>query len=97
VPFALRLEVDGKILAYSGDTEWAETLVAAGRDADLFICEAYFYDRKVKYHLDFCTLRDHLPDIRPKRLILTHMSADMLGRDEEVGYERAEDGKVLEI
>jgi ribonuclease BN (tRNA processing enzyme) len=95
VPFALRLEVDGKILAYSGDTEWAETLVAAGRDADLFICEAYFYDRKVKYHLDFCTLRDRLPDIRPRRLILTHMSADMLARLSEVETEYAEDGKRL--
>jgi ribonuclease BN (tRNA processing enzyme) len=96
-PFALRMEIDGKVITYSGDTEWVETLVAAGRDADLFICEAYCYERKVKYHLDFCTLRNHLPKIKPKRLILTHMSPDMLDRIEELGYEGAEDGKVLEI
>ena len=42
-PFALRLEVDGRTIAYSGDTEWTPALVDVSRDADLFICEANFY------------------------------------------------------
>src|SRR5436305_423309 len=51
-PFlAYRIEAQGRVIAYSGDTEWTEALIPAGRDADLFICEAYYYDRIVKNHL----------------------------------------------
>jgi len=98
-PFALRIEADGKVLAYSGDTEWVETLVPAARGADLFICEAYFYEKKVKYHLDLRTLLDRIGDIGPKRLIVTHMSPDMLDRppDDDLRYERAEDGLTVEV
>jgi len=100
--YALRLEVDGRIIAYSGDTEWIDTLIAAGREADLFIAEAYVYDRKIPNHLDWSSLAHHLAEIRPKRLILTHMSQDMLARprdaweaDRQVA--RGEDGLVIEI
>jgi ribonuclease BN (tRNA processing enzyme) len=96
-PYALRIEVDGRILTYSGDTEWVENLVPAARGADLFIAEAYFYDKRIKYHLDYATLRGRLAEIGAKRVILTHMSADMLARRAEVNVECAEDGLVLEI
>ena len=33
--------------------------------------------------------------ICPKRLVLTHMSADMLDRADPIQHERAEDGMVL--
>ena len=65
-----------------------ETLIPAARDADLFIAEAYSYDRIVKNHLSLKTLEAHLPEIKPKRLILTHMSDDMLGRLDTLDYTR---------
>jgi hypothetical protein len=39
-PFALRLTIDGKVLCYSGDTEWVDSLRDAAEGADLFIAEA---------------------------------------------------------
>ena len=96
-PFALRLEVDGKAVAYTGDTEWTPALVPAGRDADLFIAEAYFYDKPIKYHLDVKTLLAHRAEIRPKRLILTHMSPDMLARPAPEGCTKADDGMIVEV
>ena len=51
-PHALRIEYGGHTVAYSGDTEWTESLVEAAREADLFVCEAYTIDRPVKFHLD---------------------------------------------
>jgi len=97
-PFlAYRVEAEGRVIAYSADTEWTETLIAAGRDADLFIAEAYYYDRIVRNHLSLKTLEAHLPEIRPKRLILTHMSDDMLGRLDTLDYTAASDGMVVEI
>lgn len=95
--FAYRVGVDGRTVAYTGDTEWTETLVPIGRDVDLFVAEAYFKDREVKLHLDVATLERHLPRLKPKRLILTHMSEDMLGRLEEVPYEAAHDGLVVQV
>jgi ribonuclease BN (tRNA processing enzyme) len=97
-PFlAYRIEAEGRVIAYSADTEWTETLIPAGCDADLFIAEAYYYDRVVKNHLSLKTLEAHLPEIRPKRLVLTHMSDDMLGRLDTLDYTAASDGMVVEI
>lgn len=93
----LRLEADGKLIAYSGDTEWTDTLIPLGRDADLFVCEAYMRDKPVKSHMVLSSLERRLDQIRPKRLILTHMSNDMLARRAELTYETAEDGMIVEI
>ena len=69
----------------------------AAREADVFIAEAYFRDKKVMLHLDLATLEAHLDEIRPKRLVLTHMSDDMLDHLGELPHETAEDGRVITI
>ena len=94
-PFALRLEVDGKTIAYSGDTEWTDALIGAAQGADLFICEANFYDRGVKFHLDYETLMSHRDELHCKRLVLTHMNMEMLARLPSLDVEAAEDGKEI--
>ena len=97
-PFlAYRVEAEGRVLAYTADTEWTETLVPLGRNADLFIAEAYTYERAIKNHLSLKTLEAHLGDIRPKRLILTHMSDDMLSRLNALPHVAASDGMVVEL
>ncbi len=97
-PFlAYRIEAEGRTIAYSADTEWTETLVPAAREADLFICEAYYYDRIVRNHLSLKTLEQHLPRIAPKKLVLTHMSDDMLARIGSLPYTAASDGMVVEV
>jgi len=40
---------------------------------------------------------EHRSEIRAKRLILTHMSADMLARLTELEVEAASDGRALEL
>jgi ribonuclease BN (tRNA processing enzyme) len=95
---ALRINCNGKIITYTGDTEWVDGLLSAGRNADLLIAEAYYYERKVRFHLDYVTLREKLPLIGAKRVILTHMSPDMLRRvSEPQDCEVATDGLELEI
>ena len=97
-PFlAYRIETEGRVIAYSADTEWTETLIPLARDADLFVAEAYYYDRVVKNHLSLKTLEAHLAEIRPKQLILTHMSDDMLGRLDTLAYTAASDGMTVEL
>lgn len=94
-PFALRIAGEGKVVAYSGDTEWTESLVDAARGADLFIAEALFYDKRVRYHLDLATLLEHRARLECRRLILTHMGEDVLARLDGLAVEAAEDGKQL--
>jgi ribonuclease BN (tRNA processing enzyme) len=97
-PFlAYRIEAEGRVITYSADTEWTDTLIPAARGADLFIAEAYYYDKIVKNHLSLKTLEAHLPAINAKRLVLTHMSEDMLARLSELPYTAAEDGMTVEL
>ncbi|MBR1121712.1 MBL fold metallo-hydrolase [Bradyrhizobium lablabi] len=97
-PFlAYRIETEGRVIAYSADTEWTETLIPAARGADLFIAEAYYYEKIVKNHLSLKTLEAHLGKINAKKLILTHMSDDMLGRLDSLPYPAANDGMIVEI
>jgi len=92
-----RIEAEGRVIAYSADTEWTETLIPLAREADLFIAEAYYYDKIVKNHLSLATLQARLPEIKPKRLVLTHMSDDMLGRLDTLEHTAAHDGMIVEL
>ncbi len=95
--YALRVEYGGKVIAYSGDTEWTESLVDAARGADLFVCEAYFFEKKIKHHLDYRTLRAQRGRLDCRRVIMTHMSDDMLRRLRGLDIDWAEDGKCVVV
>jgi len=93
--FALRIACAGRVVAYSGDTEWTDSLLEVAQGADLFICESYFFEKRIKYHLDYATLHRHLGRLGCRRILLTHMSEDMLGRANELEVECARDGQIL--
>lgn len=95
--FSLRIECDRKIIAYSSDTEWTEALCETAANADLFIAEAYFYEKKIKGHMDYVTLMSNYPKIQAKRLMLIHMSADMLTLVKKISCEYAVDGKNVKV
>lgn len=94
---ALRVDDGERVVTYSGDTEWTDRLLEAARGADLFVCEAYGYDRAVKFHLDHETVRAHRDAFACKRVLLTHMGPEMLARQAEAAFECAHDGLVLEV
>ena len=92
-----RCEAEGKIVAYSGDTQWTDT-------------HHRYRTQRRPLHLRglYAGQADHEPhgaelagkasrQIKPKRLILTHMSNDMLARRAEVPFESAEDGMIVKI
>jgi ribonuclease BN (tRNA processing enzyme) len=96
-PFALRVAADGRTLCYSGDTEWVDNLAEAARDVDLFVAEAYFADKPIRWHLDMKTLLEKYPSTGARRLALTHLGPDMLARLGDLPHVVAEDGKTIEI
>jgi ribonuclease BN (tRNA processing enzyme) len=95
--YSLRVEADGQVVAYSGDTEWTDALLDVAAGADLFICEAYTYDRPVKFHLDYQTLRSRRAELSCRRLVLTHMSAAMLAHLDGLDDEVAADGMTIAL
>ena len=97
---AVRLMRDGKVLSYSGDTEWTDALIPIADGADLFIIECYDYARKLPGHMNFSKLREKRVELRVKRIMLTHMNSTMLAKADEAradGLLVAEDGLVLEV
>ena len=91
--YALRVECAGKIVAYSGDTEWTDILTQVAQGADLFVCECNFFEGSPGNHLDYLTLLDHRAELECGRLVLTHMGDEMLRRIQSLDIEGAEDGK----
>jgi len=94
---AVRVELGDASFGYSGDTQWTPALAAAARGSNLFAAEAYTYARPVRYHLDYQTLRAHLPELGAERVVLTHMSSDMLGRLSEADLPAAYDGMTIDL
>jgi ribonuclease BN (tRNA processing enzyme) len=83
--------------AYSGDTQWTPALAETAQGADLLAVEAHTFDRSIRYHLDYQTLRAHLGELHAKRVVLTHMSDGMLGRLTEVNLPAAYDGMAIDL
>jgi ribonuclease BN (tRNA processing enzyme) len=98
--YALRMEADGRLFAYSGDTGWCDGVIEAGRDADLYLMECSTYDFKLSMHLDYLTIAEHFDRIGAKRYLFAHMNEDMIGHPERIDQTRcamAEDGLVIDI
>lgn len=94
-PYALRFDVDSKVLAFTGDSEWIETIVTAGQGADLYIMECYQFAGAPRFHMSWESISAALDRIGARKVVLTHMAAGMLARADEVQDKRAilaEDG-----
>ena len=96
-PTALRVEVGGRVVAYTGDTEWTPDVARIAEGADLLIAECYFYAKPIKNHLTYPAIVEHVRGAGAKRVILTHLSAEMLAHRADVPEECAEDGMVVEL
>ncbi len=96
-PLALRLELAGRVIAYTGDTAWTESLIDVAAGADLLIAEAYYRDKAIPYHLRHADLEAHRHLLTARRVVVTHMSADVLGHLDQVSFEHAYDGLVIDL
>lgn len=95
--FGLRLQLGGRVIAYSGDSEWTDSLVEVAAGADVFICECNSWEKPIPGHLDYRTLREMRPQLDCRRLIVTHLGPDMLAHLDGIEFEAAADGMVVEV
>jgi ribonuclease BN (tRNA processing enzyme) len=99
-PYALRFHLDSKVIAFTGDTGWVDTLYEVARGADLFISECFQYDVNLPIHLDYKTIDANYEKLGAKRVLLTHMGEAMLSRAGNVDKSRyliAHDGMTLDL
>jgi ribonuclease BN (tRNA processing enzyme) len=96
-PTAVRVEVAGKVIAYSGDGDWTKHTPALAADADLFICECYYHEKPVRFHMNYPAFREHRNEITAKRIVLTHLGREMYALRDQVPEECAYDGLVIEL
>ena len=94
-PHSLRLVIEGTIIAYSGDTEWSDTLIRVSMNADLFICEASTWKTPVKHHLSVREVLNQLHRIQAKRTVLTHLGEEALKHVHDIPLTIATDGMIL--
>jgi ribonuclease BN (tRNA processing enzyme) len=95
--YGIRVQFGEKVISYSGDTEWTASLLDLARDVDVLVCEAYCFEKRIPYHLDYSTLLKHRSELGCRRLIMTHMSDDLLHRLDEVKIEAAQDGGIIPL
>jgi ribonuclease BN (tRNA processing enzyme) len=96
-PTSMRVEVADKVIAYTGDSEWTEHMPALADGADLFIAECYFFRKQVRFHLNYPDIVTHKPQIRAKRIVLTHLGREMLANIDSVPEQCAHDGLVIPL
>jgi ribonuclease BN (tRNA processing enzyme) len=96
---ALRVELGGKVIAFSGDTEWTDALLDVSRGADLFLCECLHTAPFPNFHIDYQTLLSKRPQLTCKRMLLTHLGKQMIARAAagDLEFECAEDGMKISI
>ncbi|CAM3540123.1 hypothetical protein KIPE111705_13290 [Kibdelosporangium persicum] len=84
---ALRLNINGVVVAHTGDTAWTEAIPRAAAGADLLVAEAYILD----------TLNDHRNEVDCERIVVTPMPAGLLANLEHAVFETAHDDMTIEL
>jgi ribonuclease BN (tRNA processing enzyme) len=96
-PHGLRVRVGGQVVAYTGDTDWCGALPRLADGADLFIAEAYSFEKRIPQHLSHATLVAHRDELRAKRVVLTHAGRETLDRSSELVWQLVDDGTTIEL
>lgn len=96
-PTSMRVEVAGKVIAYTGDSAWNEHIPQLAHEADILISECYFHSKPVPFHMNYVDIEAHRSEITAKRIVLTHMGPEMLARQDDVEEDCAFDGMEIEL
>ncbi|MGH7495652.1 MAG: MBL fold metallo-hydrolase [bacterium] len=90
-----RLECDGKIIAYTGDTGPCAEAITLAREADLFICECSFPEgEEMPTHLTAKQAGQIAAEARCHKLLLTHFYPSCLAVDPASQARELFSGKV---
>jgi len=92
---ASRVTVDGRVVAYSGDSGGTDELIACAEGADLFICDATWVSRDAPFpsgvHMTGTEAGQHANAAGAERLMVTHVfpqrEPEQVAADAETVYD----------
>lgn len=93
----LRIEVEDRVIGFSGDTSWTDELGNIAEGAHLMICECNFFETQTPNHLDYRTLEERLHKLNANQIILNHLGEEMLQNLDQVDLTCAEDGMKVKV
>lgn len=95
---ALKFTLDGKTIAFSGDSGWTDELVTFTAGADLFLCECtYFESAHLDFHMNYPELELRRRQFDVGRMILTHVGREVLAKRRRLRIETAHDGLKIQV
>lgn len=95
---ALKFALDGKTIAFSGDSGWTDEMIKFTGGADLFMCECTYFDSAhLTFHMNYPELEKRRPDFDVGRMILTHVGREVLARRGKLRLETAHDGLKVRV
>ncbi|MFX1512767.1 MAG: MBL fold metallo-hydrolase [Promethearchaeota archaeon] len=84
-------------IAVTGDTSWNNEIVKMANGVDLLIIEGNFWDRDAGGHMSYQVLEKHLSEINARKIVLTHPSRDVLGREKELRIPLLHDSQEIDL
>lgn len=98
-PFSLGYRIatpDDQIMLFSGDSAWTDDFIDKSRDVDLFLCECCTLAPETPVHISYEELLAKRDQLGCKKLLLTHLGADMREAS-GIGCDVAVDGMVVDL
>jgi len=98
--YGVRVEHDGRALAYSADSAPCDALIRLAQDADLFLCEASYLDgadNPPDLHLTGREAAEHATKAEVGRLLLTHLVPAWAGEASTVDAAAAAYGGPVDV
>jgi len=97
LPHMIRIKVDNKTIAYTGDTGWNSKISELATNADLLICECSFYNLEFKTHLNYLQIKQKQNELKAKRILLSHLGDQIYQNLENIDLLLARDGLTIEV
>ena len=97
ISLGLKISYEGKTILYSGDSAWTDQFITLADGVDLFICECSFFARDSDSHLSYRKIKENIPRLKCKNLVLTHMDEETFRKKLHPSVRSAKDGMVVKI
>ena len=90
-----RVQLGNKLVAFTGDTAWCDSILRLAAGADLFLTECTGFHPAAGGHLDYRALAKRRAELRAKRIVLVHVGKDLLRNRRKVRLPIARDGQTF--
>ena len=90
-----RIRLGDKLVAFTGDTAWCDSIPRLAEGADLFLTECTGFHPAADSHLDYLTLANRRTELHARRIVLVHVGEELLRNCRKVRLPIARDGQTF--